>query len=758
MVKFLNIHEIMCNKKIKKILFLLLFYHISYVCAANGYIDRDTDTDTTYLISSTSKYDVVDVLHDPSEDTSSSAGDEKIDGKDGKSEPTAIYHLFDDLNKIAKIYFNELLTPPLEIHVIESRLYEFQTSTRVSLSILGQYVPNWLEQDSSKNHYYNLWKHTIGERKKKGKKRQANSLHYTGVFIQNQKLYSLIEQENLKSKTASYSQVLQLYNAILQMYIICKENGENFSKIITYINPMLFFFDRFYKFNHVELLEAIPSDYSSYLQENDVECLTTYIRNYFSKKISERLIYHPNHKYNNISYADLYDEISQSHRKYSLLSIFTLQIDLALLFDVQGQNIMPFDIPLEDSKDFFLLEDSLSLFSSSKDKKMRDVLNAGKSMGLYQSASVVQNEKKPRALSCGDADDEREQPLKSLVGIPKLRHSIGFSIEEIQNYVQERVIGQDDSIAILCALIHQHYTGLYVNSTDHKKARKTQEDTDLITIRKSNILMMGETGTGKTLTIETIERFMKSKGLPILVSIFNAASLTRTGYTGPSVSDIFLELYEKAQRSLERAQTALVFIDEVDKIFATSQATGRDIGGVSVQNELLAILQGCDINLSIEDKKSSHNILMSTENILFVCGGAFSMIPSTIKNVKNDDLFRAGFSREFIGRLHCRVRLDSITKETVVKILQESKESRFKQLQKLYLKGYGLNLSIALDAIESIADSMLSQKTGARAIQGFVDSLLLRVIPNPQKIVRDDGSDFLISKEMVESFASEYFG
>ncbi len=182
----------------------------------------------------------------------------------------------------------------------------------------------------------------------------------------------------------------------------------------------------------------------------------------------------------------------------------------------------------------------------------------------------------------------------------------------------------------------------------------------------------------------------------------------------------------------------MVIIDEIDKIFGVSQSTGRDIGGVSVQNELLAILHGCTLTLSIEGKKKSESVLFNTENILFICGGSFSMIPYSIKNSKDTYLFNAGFSKEFIGKLHCRIRFDAITKDTIVKILKESKESRFKQQQ----------------AIDCIADKLLHLKTGAPAIQGFVDSLMLKEIPKSKKV---QTSQFLFTHEMVENFSAEYF-
>ncbi|MBA4249167.1 MAG: hypothetical protein C0432_00390 [Candidatus Puniceispirillum sp.] len=663
---------------------------------------------------------------------------------------SVIHQLFDDLNMIAKIYYNEILSPPLETSIIDLRLHDFQNYTRVAINQLEKYVLEWLSLDESKLFFYERWKSRIGN--KKGKVRKSFTLCSTDSPYEHQNTYSLIREVGFKDKVADYPQILQLFNVCLQVYIDHQSQGESPYKILAHINSIMSFFDRSYSFNNKFLLEAIPSNFHSYCINEKRDFLLTFINQYFSKKISERMLL-----FQSSSYQCLFEKISKYHKNHKLHSIFTLYESLESMVDKEGQHFLPFDIPLNAIEGSIILEDlsCLSLNHKNIDNFQLEV----------DVANIVQGVGKPkkRSESCEDADDERDVShrtqntpfLNSRSLVKPHRSPIGFEIDEMEIYIKERVMGQDVAISSLCTLIHQHYTSLYVNQLMQKQKKYMSGlTTEMIPVRKSNILIMGDTGTGKTLTLETVENFIKHKKLDFAVSKFNAASLTRTGYTGPSVSNIFYELYEKSGKNLEKAQTALVFIDEIDKIFGVSQSTGRDIGGVSVQNELLAILQGCTLTLNVEGKKKSTDILFNTENILFICGGAFSMIPQSIKNIKDSDLFNAGFSREFIGRLHCRIRFDAITKDTIVKILKDSKESRFKQMQVLFSHGYGLKLTIEEGAIECIAEKLLFLKTGARAIQGFMDSLILREIPNPQQILSDE---FLITKEMVGSFAEEYF-
>ncbi len=316
--------------------------------------------------------------------------------------------------------------------------------------------------------------------------------------------------------------------------------------------------------------------------------------------------------------------------------------------------------------------------------------------------------------------------------------------EEIKKYLDEYVIGQDRAKKVLSVAVYNHYKRI-------KYAEKIEESG--VEIDKSNILIIGPTGTGKTLLARTL-----AKKLNVPFAIADATTLTEAGYVGEDVENILLKLIEDADFDIPKAEKGIVFIDEIDKIAKKGENVSitRDVSGEGVQQALLKIIEGTVASVPPQGGRKHPNqemLKIDTSNILFICGGAFVGLDKVIekrtavssmgfgatvsdkeekdlgelfKLLHPDDLVKFGLIPEFIGRLPIHVSLDNLTKDDLVRILTEPKNSIIKQ----YTTSFGLDnirLTFTREAIDAIATKSYEQKTGARGLRSIVENLMMDI-------------------------------
>jgi len=313
--------------------------------------------------------------------------------------------------------------------------------------------------------------------------------------------------------------------------------------------------------------------------------------------------------------------------------------------------------------------------------------------------------------------------------------------------LDEYVVGQEYAKKAISVAVYNHYKRVITNSMDD------------IEIEKSNMLMLGPTGCGKTYLVKTIARILN-----VPLAITDATTLTEAGYIGDDVESILSKLLAVAGNDVEKAERGIVFIDEIDKIAKKKETHSRDVSGESVQQGLLKILEGADVDVPVGS--GSKNAMtpvttMNTRNILFICGGAFPEIEkiikqrlnkqssmgfnadlkdkyddndNIIKEVTNDDLRDFGMIPEFLGRLPVLFTLDALDKDMYIKILKEPKNAILKQYKKL-LALDEVDLQFDDSAYEAIAELALQKKTGARALRAIIEKFMLDIM---YEIPRDD--------------------
>jgi len=331
---------------------------------------------------------------------------------------------------------------------------------------------------------------------------------------------------------------------------------------------------------------------------------------------------------------------------------------------------------------------------------------------------------------------------------------------KIKEQLDEYVIGQERAKKIISVAVYNHYK------------RVTKDAAGDIEIGKSNMLMIGPTGCGKTYLVQTLARLLN-----VPLAITDATSLTEAGYIGDDVESVLSKLLKAADNDVDRAETGIVFIDEIDKIAKKRNVTNRDVSGESVQQGLLKLLEGADVEVPVGATSKNAMVPMTTintKNILFICGGAFPDLdeiikkrlskntligfnndlkdkydndPELLNKVTNEDLREFGLIPEFIGRLPVVYSLKGLDAEMLVKIMKEPKNAILKQYQKL-LALDEVDLEFDDDALTVIAEKALEKKTGARGLRSIIEDFMLDImyeIPKDSSIGR-----VFITKEYIE--------
>ena len=365
----------------------------------------------------------------------------------------------------------------------------------------------------------------------------------------------------------------------------------------------------------------------------------------------------------------------------------------------------------------------------------------------------------------GDDHDLLESQKKKLI-----KNTTKLMIpKELNDFLSEYIIGQERARKLLSVAVYNHYKRIFKTDT------VSDDDTE---IAKSNVLLIGPTGSGKTLMAQTIARVLN-----VPIAIADATSLTEAGYVGEDVENILTKLIQAADGDIEKAQQGIVFIDEVDKISRMSEnrSITRDVSGEGVQQALLKIIEGAMVNIPPKGGRKHPNqefTTIDTTGILFICGGAFDGLDEILKKkqgenilgfnqdkkskdeqkttydmVEPDDLINYGLIPELVGRLPIIASLNEITEDDMVRILTEPKNSLIRQYKKLFSID-NVKLNFEDDALRAIAKKSIKRKTGARGLRAILEENMIDVM---YELPEYSGYEVLITKAVIDDGESPVY-